>query len=54
VIGIQLPQLQQVKRCVGVAGGKRKRFAIAGAVKGGLVNTLITDRFTAQWLVEEA
>jgi DNA-binding transcriptional regulator LsrR (DeoR family) len=53
VIGIQLQQLRQVKRCVGVAGGKRKRTAIAGVVKGRLINTLITDRFTAEWLVAE-
>jgi DNA-binding transcriptional regulator LsrR (DeoR family) len=53
VIGIHLHQLRRVKRCVGVAGGKRKRNAIAGALKGGLINVLITDRFTAEWLVKE-
>jgi DNA-binding transcriptional regulator LsrR (DeoR family) len=37
---------------VGVAGGKRKHEAIHGALKGGLVNTLITDRFTAERLVQ--
>lgn len=51
VIGMSLPQLQVVERTVGVAGGQRKLAAILGALKGGLVNVLITDRFTAQSLL---
>jgi DNA-binding transcriptional regulator LsrR (DeoR family) len=52
VIGMSLEQLKRVRRSVGVAGGKRKHEAIHGALKGGLVNTLITDRFTAERLVQ--
>ena len=52
VIGMSLEQLKRVRRSVGVAGGKRKQEAIHGALKGGLVNTLITDRFTAERLVQ--
>ena len=52
VTGMKLDQLQQVKRVVGVAGGARKGVAIRGALKGGLINTLITDRFTAERLVQ--
>ena len=51
VIGMSLEQLKRVKRSVGVAGGKRKHEAIRSALLGGLVNVLITDRFTAQALI---
>ncbi|MEO8285285.1 MAG: sugar-binding transcriptional regulator [Chloroflexota bacterium] len=52
VIGMSLDQLRGVRRAVALAGGKRKLNAIRGAMLGGLVNVLITDRFTAQHLVE--
>ena len=52
VIGMSLEQLKRVHRSVGVAGGMHKHAAIHGALLGGLVNVLITDRFTAQALVE--
>jgi DNA-binding transcriptional regulator LsrR (DeoR family) len=51
VIGMTLDQLRNVKRSVALAGGKRKREAIRAALLGGLVNVLITDRFTAQYLI---
>ena len=46
-------QLKKVRRSVGVAGGRRKHEAIQSALLGGLVNVLITDRFTAKTLVTE-
>lgn len=52
VVSMTLPQLRQVGRSVGVAGGKRKFNAILGALRGGLINVLITDCFTAQRLVD--
>jgi len=52
VISMSLEQLKRVKRSVGVAGGKRKHEAIRGALLGGLINVLITDRFTAERLVQ--
>ncbi|GHO99090.1 DNA-binding transcriptional regulator [Reticulibacter mediterranei] len=51
VIGMTLGQLQQVKRAVGIAGGKEKLNAIRGALQGRLINVLITDRFTAERLI---
>ena len=51
VIGMSLEQLRRVRRSVGVAGGERKHTAIRGALLGGFINVLITDRFTAEWLV---
>ena len=52
VISMSLEQIKRVKRSVGVAGGKRKHEAIRGALLGGLINVLITDRFTAERLVQ--
>lgn len=53
VISMQLSQLRQVKRAVGIAGGRRKYTAIAGAIRGGWINVLITDHFTAERLVKD-
>lgn len=53
VIGMNLPQLQRVKRAVGIAGGTRKLAAIRGALQGDWVNVLITDRCTAEGLLEK-
>lgn len=47
VMAIELAQLRHVRRCVGVAGGRRKLDAIRGALAGRWINVLITDRFTA-------
>ncbi|GAB4181800.1 MAG: sugar-binding transcriptional regulator [Roseiflexaceae bacterium] len=47
VIGMQLEQLRQVPRSVGIAGGMRKLQAIRGALAGRWVNVLITDNHTA-------
>lgn len=51
VLGMELHQLRRVDRVVGVAGGQRKIEAIRGAMRGGWINVLITDNFTAQALV---
>ena len=47
VIGITLDQLHRVPRVIGVAGGRRKVAALIGAMRGGLLDVLITDQFTA-------
>ncbi len=39
---------------IGVGGGPRKRAAIGAALRGGLVNCLITDQLTAKSLLEGA
>lgn len=51
VIGITLEQLRGVRRVVAVAGGERKVSALLGAMRGSLIDVLITDRFTAERLV---
>lgn len=53
VMGMRLQQLRHCKRSVGIAGGRRKLAAIRGALVGGWVNVLITDRFTAEALLAE-
>lgn len=50
VIGMDLDQLKQPRRTVGLAGGPRKSAAIQGALRGRFINVLITDRFTAERL----
>jgi DNA-binding transcriptional regulator LsrR (DeoR family) len=52
VISMELEQLKQVKRSVGIAGGPRKINAIRGAINGGWINVLITDQQTAYRLMD--
>jgi DNA-binding transcriptional regulator LsrR (DeoR family) len=51
VIGVTLEELKRTPRVVGVAGGERKVEAIRACLSGGLVNVLITDKFTAERLL---
>ena len=53
VIGITLTQLKAAKRRIGVAGGDSKYEAIRAAVRGGWVNTLITDVRSAERLIAD-
>lgn len=50
IIGIDLEKLRACKRVVGVAGGIQKVPAILGALRGGLIDVLITDQRTAEAL----
>lgn len=54
VVGMDLDTLKRVRRAVGIAGGDRKLAAIRGAVRGGLINVLITDEPTAAGLLSPA
>jgi DNA-binding transcriptional regulator LsrR (DeoR family) len=53
VISMELDQLRDISRVVGVAGGRRKVQAISGALAGGLVKVLITDLKCAERLLAE-
>jgi len=53
VIGISLEQLRHVQRVVGVAGGPQKVAVLRGALRGRLINVLITDHVTAVRLLEK-
>lgn len=52
VIGIDLSFLRRIHRVVGIGGGERKFAAILGALRGRLINVLITDRKTAVHLLK--
>ena len=54
VIGITLEQLRRCPRRIAVAGGPSKYDAIRGAIRGGWVNSLVTDVRTAEYLLETA
>ena len=52
IIGLTLGEIQQIRRVIGVAGGAYKREAIRAALAGKLVNVLVTDHITAQYLLK--
>lgn len=45
--------IRRAKQTVAIACGKDKAAAIAGALRTGLVNTLITDEYTAKEILEQ-
>lgn len=47
VIGISLDDLKKTSRVMALAGGESKTQAIAGALKLGVIDVLVTDKFTA-------
>jgi DNA-binding transcriptional regulator LsrR (DeoR family) len=53
IMSMQLQQLRQVERSVGIAGGVRKYKAVLGAIKGRYINVLVTDRQIAEKLMGE-
>lgn len=52
VIGLPLEDLRNVERVVALAGGSKKIAAIAGALRVGVIDILVTDKFTAQRLLD--
>lgn len=54
IIGVGLDEIKALERVVAIAGGKDKYEAIRGAIHGHLINTLITDVYTANKLLENA
>ncbi|WP_163881337.1 sugar-binding transcriptional regulator [Rhizobium laguerreae] len=51
VIGLPLEDLERVDRVIALAGGSKKTDAIAGALRVGVIDMLVTDKFTAQRLI---
>ena len=47
MIGISLGSLRKADRVMALAGGSSKTDAIAGALRLGVIDILVTDRFTA-------
>lgn len=53
VIGMTLEELSKVDRVIALAGGQSKTAAIRGALRTGVVDLLITDKFTAERLTAD-
>lgn len=53
VVGITLEQVARARRRVVVAGGSPKHHAIAAALRGGWVDSLMTDLATARFLAAQ-
>lgn len=47
VIGLTLEELRKTNRVMALAGGESKTKAIEGALKLGVIDVLVTDKFTA-------
>ena len=52
-LGIDLNELRKKECSILVAGGPNKINGIFGALKGGYANVLVTDQFTAQFLLDK-
>ncbi|PHM43465.1 transcriptional regulator [Xenorhabdus szentirmaii] len=48
LIGISLPEIKTIPNVIGVAGGIEKADAIVAALKGGYINSLVTEEQTAR------
>ncbi|MCG2768797.1 MAG: sugar-binding transcriptional regulator [Chloroflexota bacterium] len=48
IIGMSTTQLKNVEYSIGIGGGPHKHQAILGALKGKLINLLVTDHATAK------
>ena len=53
IIGLDLEQIKKIPRVMGVAGGAEKYEVIRAALRGKLINVLVTDDRTALHLLEE-
>ncbi len=53
VIGMSLEQLKKVRSVMAIAGGEQKIDAIHSALKGRLVNIIITDKKTAESILSK-
>jgi len=53
VIGMSMQELAKADRVIGLAGGRTKTEAIAGALRAKVLSVLVTDKFTAARLLEQ-
>ncbi len=53
-LGIDLPTLKSVPRVIAVAWGAEKAHAVLGALRMGILDVLVTDRTTAQIILNFA
>ena len=53
IIGLTLDEIRRIELVVGVTGGSAKYKAIQAALKGKLIDVLVTDHVTAQQLLNQ-
>lgn len=53
IVGTDLESIKRIGRVIGVAGGAEKLQAIRAALRGGLINVLVTDDRTAAQLLDQ-
>jgi DNA-binding transcriptional regulator LsrR (DeoR family) len=53
IIGLTLDEIRRIELVVGVTGGSAKYKAIQAALKGKLIDVLVTDHITAQQLLNQ-
>ena len=53
-IGVKLGDFKKINRTMAIAGGEIKHKAILATLRGKYINTLITDKFTAEYLLKNA
>jgi DNA-binding transcriptional regulator LsrR (DeoR family) len=54
IIGLDLEQIKKIPRVIGVAGGAEKVAVIRAALRGKIIDVLVTDDQTADKLLEDA
>jgi len=53
IVGLTLEQIKNIPRVIGVAGGEAKYEVIRAALRGKILDVLVTDHATAQALLAE-
>ncbi len=53
IIGLTLEEIRRIPRVIGVAGGPDKYQVIRAALRGRLINVLVTDEETGQRLIHD-
>jgi DNA-binding transcriptional regulator LsrR (DeoR family) len=53
LIGLTLEQIQDIPRVIGIAGGEPKQKIVYAALRAGLLNVLVTDHVTGDWLLSQ-
>ena len=52
MIGLGLEELKKIPLVIGVASGEEKKEAILGALRGRYINTIVTNKKVAEYLVK--
>ena len=53
LINFPVELLEEVEEVIAVAGGINKKYSIIGALRSGLIDTIILDSITAKEIIEE-